>query len=259
MGSLFWLVLPLLGCVADGGSFSYSYSYATMDSEEFPCWSGTRADDGDDNAYWTCDEVFAPGKYTPDAANWQLKQAAKAWCIDPSSAAAVYGPINDWDVSRVTEMSYLFSYCTYSGSCLDSCFWFDEDLNSWDTSRVTSMYRMLMGVPYFNGNISAWDVSRVVDWDGFLSGADSFDQKLCWDTEEFAEIPDALGEHLDCQCDGYTEKINRCYPTMMPVYPTMMPVHMPTWPLLSAARAAPKTSSLVAVLALVGATFVTLL
>ena len=250
MGSLFWLVLPLLGCVADGGSFSYSYSYATMDSEEFPCWSGTGADDGDDNAYWTCDEVFAPGKYNPDMTNHQLRLAAKAWCIDPSSAAAVYGPINDWDVSRVTEMRNLFCYPYME----DSCFWFDEDLNSWDTSRVTSMYRTLMGVPYFNGNISAWDVSRVVDWDGFLSGADSFDQKLCWDTEEFAEIPDALGEHLDCQCDGYTEKMERCYPTMMPT--TAMPTLLP---LLSAARAAPKTSSLVAVLALVGATFVTLL
>ena len=39
-----------------------------------------------------------------------LYEAAEAWTDDATLAATLYGPINTWDVSRVTNMDSLFVY-----------------------------------------------------------------------------------------------------------------------------------------------------
>jgi surface protein len=41
-------------------------------------------------------------------------------------------PHTGWDVSMITDMSYLF----------DTLHNFNADISSWDTSKVTNMYRM---------------------------------------------------------------------------------------------------------------------
>ena len=61
-----------------------------------------------------------------------LKTAVQAVNANPASAIATYGPVADWDVSGVSDMSYLF-YNLQN---------FDEDVSSWDTSSVTDMNRM---------------------------------------------------------------------------------------------------------------------
>ena len=58
-----------------------------------------------------------------------LTTAVKAYNTDPTAAIATYGPIADWDVSVITDMSYLFNNLQN----------FDEDVSSWDTSSVTDM------------------------------------------------------------------------------------------------------------------------
>ena len=47
-------------------------------------------------------------------------------------AIATYGPIADWCVSAITDMSYLFKDFKN----------FNADISSWDTSSVTNMYGM---------------------------------------------------------------------------------------------------------------------
>ena len=42
-----------------------------------------------------------------------LLVARDAWCADPTAAAAIYGPISLWDISQVTDLSYVF--CAESG------------------------------------------------------------------------------------------------------------------------------------------------
>ena len=67
-----------------------------------------------------------------------------------------YGPIKDWDVTRITDMSNLFSG-EYSSPNK-----FDEDISGWDVSNVTNMESMFEN-SIFNQPIGDWDVSSVVD------------------------------------------------------------------------------------------------
>ena len=61
-----------------------------------------------------------------------LKTAVQAVNANPASAIATYGPVADWDVSGVSDMSFLF-YNLQN---------FDTDVSSWDTSSVTDMSYM---------------------------------------------------------------------------------------------------------------------
>ena len=62
----------------------------------------------------------------------ELTTALKAWNSNPSAAEATYGPIADFDVSGITDMSWLFA------GLLN----IDEDISSWNTSGVTDMDHM---------------------------------------------------------------------------------------------------------------------
>lgn len=66
--------------------------------------------------------------------------------------------VDRWDVSQVTNMSYMFNWAEQ----------FNQDLASWDVSSVADMSFMFWEAMAFNGNISRWDVSSVTNMSGML-------------------------------------------------------------------------------------------
>jgi len=61
-----------------------------------------------------------------------LRWAAEDYIADVATATAEYGLIADWDVSAITDMSYLFQNLNN----------FNANISSWDTSSVTNMAYM---------------------------------------------------------------------------------------------------------------------
>ena len=58
----------------------------------------------------------------------------------------LYGPIEEWDTSRVTDMSYLFKDIKY----------FNCNICDWDVSNVTTLKGMFHNCSHFKQDISGW-------------------------------------------------------------------------------------------------------
>ena len=81
------------------------------------------------------------------SANQKLKNVVDLWCSSEDGkkqAIKKYGEINTWDVSKITDMKYLFQGKTS----------FNDDISSWDVSSVTNMSGMFDNATAFNGFIS---------------------------------------------------------------------------------------------------------
>ena len=86
------------------------------------------------------------GFATIDDGNFQA--AVNGWV---QGTGAQYGPIGDWDTSKVTTMASAFR----SGDA------FPADLGDWDTSAVTDLRGAFQGAYVFNGELGGWDTSAV--------------------------------------------------------------------------------------------------
>ncbi|MBY9007785.1 MAG: DUF285 domain-containing protein, partial [Candidatus Lokiarchaeota archaeon] len=78
------------------------------------------------------------------------------------------GIMNNWDVSRVTNMYYMFIGANS----------FNQDISNWDVSRVTNMGGMFYYAPSFNQDISNWEVSSVTSMSFMFHGASLFNQSI---------------------------------------------------------------------------------
>ena len=58
-----------------------------------------------------------------------IADAVDMWYTNRAEAEKLCGNISDWDVSSVTDMSYLFSEKEN----------FNDDISKWDVSNVTNM------------------------------------------------------------------------------------------------------------------------
>ena len=79
-----------------------------------------------------------------------------------------YGEINNWNVSNVTNMDYLFLNAKS----------FNQPLNKWNVSNVTDMSYMFSGAKSFNQPLNDWNVSNVRDMEWMFRIATSFNQPL---------------------------------------------------------------------------------
>ena len=102
----------------------------------------------------------------------ELKNAVDKWINndskDKKELINIYGPIEYWDVSNVTDMSKMFYMCHN----------FNEDVSKWDVSNVTDMSEMFYMCHKFNQDISGWDVSNVTIIDSMFEECINFNQVL---------------------------------------------------------------------------------
>lgn len=101
--------------------------------------------------------------------------------------------IENWDVSNVSDFSYIFgisnsfnqpltNWDTTGATSLEAMFingaaFNNSSLNNWNTSHITDMEGMFNGAAAFNQDISGWDVSNVTNMDGMFN-ASPFDKDL---------------------------------------------------------------------------------
>ena len=76
--------------------------------------------------------------------------------------------ISGWDVSNVTDMSWMFRDAKS----------FNQDISGWDVSNVTNMKGMFSKAKSFNQDISGWHVSKVTDMSSMFSDAYNFNQDI---------------------------------------------------------------------------------
>ena len=109
-----------------------------------------------------------------DINNWVLNSASD---IDMSYMFAGGGgdtiqrfnqPIGNWNTSKVTNMSYMFSR---SGNGINL---FNQDIGNWNVSNVTNMAAMFYKATNFNQNIGNWDVSKVINMASMFGDAPTF-------------------------------------------------------------------------------------
>ena len=67
--------------------------------------------------------------------NESLRAAVKEYFDDKAAAEIRHGKMGTWDVSRVTDMSRLFTRRGPTGYAMTSNF--SGDISAWDTSSVT--------------------------------------------------------------------------------------------------------------------------
>jgi surface protein len=125
-----------------------------------------------------------------------FEEAITLWFRNEMNCRRRFGPISDWNTSRVTNMRAAFhrrdkfnenlSHWNVRNVtdmsfmfCLASQF--NGDLSQWNVSQVTIMLCMFYEATQFNGDLSRWDVSRVTDLSYMFSEATRFNGDIsCW-------------------------------------------------------------------------------
>ena len=76
--------------------------------------------------------------------NETLRKAIKIYLENEDKAIDKYGPIEEWNISKVTNMNYMFYRATD----------FNHDISKWNTSNVTDMCHMFYNAISFKQDIS---------------------------------------------------------------------------------------------------------
>jgi len=125
--------------------------------------------------------------------------------------------ISGWDVSKVTNMTEMFSFCKTFNQPLNSwvintstvenvnmsvmfryCETFNQPLNNWNVSRVTNMGGMFTNCKTFNQPLNNWIVSQVENMKSMFSGCLRFNQNISnWVTNSRINVATSYSHVFD--------------------------------------------------------------
>ena len=101
--------------------------------------------------------------------------------MEGNCPGGVFGSMDTWDVSRMTNMDDMFEF-TDASQWDETLSEFNADISKWDVSRVTSMDSMFFSAQFFTGDISKWNVSRTTIMRSMFARAEFFKGNISkWD------------------------------------------------------------------------------
>lgn len=112
--------------------------------------------------------IPATKSFNGDISKWDVSRVTNMQYMF-AGAALFNRDISKWDVSRVNNMEYMFTHAKS----------FASDISKWDVSSVTGMTSMFYNAKSFNSDLSKWDVSRVTKMQHMFYGTISFSHILC--------------------------------------------------------------------------------
>ncbi|WP_104725860.1 BspA family leucine-rich repeat surface protein [Helicobacter felis] len=133
-----------------------------------------------------------PSQPTPQ--NFSTPKGAKKYCPQSKEelkklVADESVHLGDIDISKITDLSYVFSHSTGVGVPPAFTRKNFEGLETWDTSHVTDMRNMFNNAIHFDHDISSWNVSRVECMSGMFSHCICFNQPLNnWSVSSVVEM-----------------------------------------------------------------------
>ncbi len=124
-------------------------------------------------------------------------------------------PIGCWNVSKITNMEGMFESATafnqdignwYVRSVTNMKFMFSNAANfnqtiiNWNVSKVTNMAYMFNGATKFNQTIGNWDVGKVTTMEYMFKSATKFNQDLCAWYNKLLSLPTVTNMFISSGC-----------------------------------------------------------
>jgi surface protein len=125
-----------------------------------------------------------------DLSFWDTRKVGSMFSAFSSTSFDV--DVSTWDVSGVTDMSWMFLNATG----------FKGDVREWDVGNVRTMEQMFSGASTFTGDVSLWDVGSVETMEMMFVGARSFNQDLSrWEVGNVTNMRRMFSDAESFECD----------------------------------------------------------
>ncbi|MGC6415258.1 MAG: BspA family leucine-rich repeat surface protein [Bacteroidia bacterium] len=141
-------------------------------------------------AFWGCNSLLNENESISD---WDISNVTDISYIFLDTKIDI--PLN-WDLTNIIRLNSMFEQTNFNQDISDwnisnaqyinGLFFnnesFNQDISSWDTSNVLSMNRTFLAARSFNQDITGWDVSNVTDMQFMFGSANKFNQNISnWD------------------------------------------------------------------------------
>lgn len=128
-----------------------------------------------DSAFRGCNNLILTAKDAPDLSLVTNMQSMFQY----GSSLQFNNSINNWNVSNVKNISFIFSFCNL----------FNQPLNSWNTSGITNMSYVFYGASIFNQPLNNWNTSAVTTMSSMFFDANAFNQYIgSWKTSSVTDM-----------------------------------------------------------------------